>query len=66
MNGAGGYDKEHPILDQDRLILPLPIIDLERTQFPEDEKQRIQGLIALTAAQSLHPDEAPEERIRAA
>jgi GH25 family lysozyme M1 (1,4-beta-N-acetylmuramidase) len=65
-NGAGGYNKSHPDVDQNRLILPLPIIGLNRGELSEDETQRLQGLIALTAAQSLHPDEAPEERIRAA
>jgi GH25 family lysozyme M1 (1,4-beta-N-acetylmuramidase) len=65
-NGAGGYNEAYPALDQSRLILPLPIIGLDRTDLGDDEKQRLQGLIALTAAQALHPDEAPEERLRAA
>jgi GH25 family lysozyme M1 (1,4-beta-N-acetylmuramidase) len=65
-NGAGGYNKAHPTLDQSRLILPLPIIGLDREELPADEKERLQGLIALTSAQALHPDEAPEERLRAA
>jgi len=66
LNGGGGYNKAAPLLDQNRLIQPLPIIGLDRTEVGNAYKERLQGLIALTAAQALHPDEAPQDRMRAA
>lgn len=51
--GAGGYDKERPFLDQNRLLKPLPLV---RAQAENDlgkaERERIAGLVALTAQAS--------------
>jgi GH25 family lysozyme M1 (1,4-beta-N-acetylmuramidase) len=48
--GPGGSFPGSPQIDQNRLLLPLPLIT--QTALTEDEKSRIEGLVALTEQQS--------------
>src|SRR5260221_2319033 len=53
----GGYDKVHPDFDQDRLILPLPIIGQpEPDLLSNGERARIMGIIAETESEEIQDD----------
>lgn len=61
-HGPGGsYPTGNPQIDQNRLLLPLPLI--RDALLTEEEKARIAGSVALTTAESaeeaLHPEEFP-------
>lgn len=57
-NGGGGYDVKNPQFDQNRLMLPLPKIG-GSVAISDDDRQRIQGLIALTMLEADRPDWPP-------
>jgi GH25 family lysozyme M1 (1,4-beta-N-acetylmuramidase) len=63
-NGAGGYNKAHPDVDQNRLLLHLPLIG-QTEVLTDDERQRITGLSLLSLTQTFEDDPVPD-RIRAA
>jgi GH25 family lysozyme M1 (1,4-beta-N-acetylmuramidase) len=51
-NGLGGYDKKAPLLDQNRLLRPLPLIDAKPAELTDVDRERIAGLVSLTALES--------------
>ncbi len=59
-NGPGGYDSDHPEYDQNRLLAPLPLIGGAERELSDSERERIMGLVALTSAETLADDDAPE------
>jgi len=51
-DGPGGYNAKQPLVDQNRLLRPLPLIPGSAPVITEEESQRLAGLISLTAQES--------------
>lgn len=62
--GPGGTFPGTPQIDQNRLLLPLPLIT-KTSELTQDEKDRIEGLVALTEQQSAEnvPPDLPKDVI---